>query len=288
MIILTDDGRLWIPDLGLNTIIEMQPGEGYYTFVSEDVAFSFSELGQFSRRDAKIAEFTEFVENKHGSATQVCNDIIILPEFTNIPLATGLPYAVLVRLSDELKAQNPSVIELYDTDLLVGKAVVSEDCLENTGITPIIAWQGSPEHQLPGFTTGHPITVKVLGSEGEILVDMITIKEKFGEGPYAEITLDGSALAAIPSEFVVGSAYPNPFNPTVTIPFALPRAGEVTITLFNLLGQQVFQTIRTYTAGQHRFDFDASNIGRELVSGMYFLRLQFEDQVHTQKVMLIK
>jgi len=126
-----------------------------------------------------------------------------------------------------------------------------------------------------------------LASDGEILASLTTVEEKFGEGAYAEITLDASS-PTVPSEFTIDAAYPNPFNPTLTIPFALPQAGEVSITLFNLLGQQVFQTIQTYTSGQHRFDFDASNIGRELVSGMYFLRLQFEDQLHAQKVMLLK
>ncbi len=43
IIILTDDGRLWIPELGINTIGEMVPREGYYTFVSEDVTFQYSD-----------------------------------------------------------------------------------------------------------------------------------------------------------------------------------------------------------------------------------------------------
>ena len=43
VIILTDDGRFWIPDMGVNMIDEMQPGEGYFAFVDEDVTFRFSE-----------------------------------------------------------------------------------------------------------------------------------------------------------------------------------------------------------------------------------------------------
>jgi len=42
-IVLSDDGRLWIPELGLNTLGEMQPGEGYYIFVNENVTFTFVE-----------------------------------------------------------------------------------------------------------------------------------------------------------------------------------------------------------------------------------------------------
>jgi len=128
-----------------------------------------------------------------------------------------------------------------------------------------------------------------LASDSEILASLTTVEEKFGEGAYAEIALDGSALAAaIPSEFVVGSAYPNPFNSTVTIPFTLPSEGEVQVAVFNVLGQKVFEKAQPGCAGQNVFTFNAAFTGGKLVSGLYFLQLQYLDQVRTLKLMLIR
>ena len=92
----------------------------------------------------------------------------------------------------------------------------------------------------------------------------------------------------LPVGFVLDKAYPNPFNAAVIIPFTLPESGEVTITLFNLLGQQVFRTNQLFTAGRKYFEFEASIQGENLVSGMYFLQVRFNDQERTQKVILLK
>ena len=119
----------------------------------------------------------------------------------------------------------------------------------------------------------------------------------FGEGPYAEITIDNGE-SALPVAFSVGNGYPNPFNPSVTVPFALPQAGEVTFALFNILGQRLFSHSQTYLAGRHDFLFDAAEAGGTgasgsgapagLVSGVYFLQVQFNGQVMTQKIVLLR
>lgn len=106
----------------------------------------------------------------------------------------------------------------------------------------------------------------------------------------------GRHAEKLPREFSVSNAYPNPFNPTVTIPFRLPQAGEVSFAVFSILGQQVFSRTQTCQAGMHSFVFDAvevgdipvSDNGHGLVSGVYFLQVQFNGQVNTQKIMLLR
>lgn len=82
--------------------------------------------------------------------------------------------------------------------------------------------------------------------------------------------------------------YPNPFNPSITVPFAVPATGDVTFAVYNVIGQQVFSQTRTFDAGNHRFLFDARQSGAELVSGVYFLQVQYNGQVEMQKVLLLK
>lgn len=79
--------------------------------------------------------------------------------------------------------------------------------------------------------------------------------------------------------------YPNPFNPTTRIDFALPQAGYATLKAFDATGREVATLINGWTsAGQHSIPFIAGDLG----SGVYFLRLQTGDTVEMRKVVLLK
>ncbi len=95
----------------------------------------------------------------------------------------------------------------------------------------------------------------------------------------------GSA-AAQPAEFSLGSAYPNPFNPTTSLNVALPVASDLRVVVYNSVGQQVAELASgMYSAGTHNLSFDGSN----LASGLYFVRAVVPGQLNAmQKVMLVK
>lgn len=75
-----------------------------------------------------------------------------------------------------------------------------------------------------------------------------------------------------PREFVLHQNYPNPFNPTTTIEFDLADAALVTLTVYNVLGQEVAVLIdhEEMDAGNNLAEFDAASFS----SGVYFYRLQ--------------
>ena len=79
--------------------------------------------------------------------------------------------------------------------------------------------------------------------------------------------------------------YPNPFNPRTTIRFSLPRSGEVSLKIFNLLGEEVATLVSgRVDAGTHAVQWDATG----LPSGVYFYRLQAGDFTETRKLVLVK
>jgi Peptidase family C25/Secretion system C-terminal sorting domain/Propeptide_C25 len=88
----------------------------------------------------------------------------------------------------------------------------------------------------------------------------------------------------LPESFEVGRAYPNPFNATVSIPFALPNAGEVTLALYNVLGQQVMARTIHSEAGYQTMTVD----GSALSSGVYLLSVDGFGTIQHQKLMLLK
>jgi hypothetical protein len=88
-----------------------------------------------------------------------------------------------------------------------------------------------------------------------------------------------------PVEFALDQNFPNPFNPTTTIRFALPEAGPVRLEVFTITGQRVALIVDEHRqAGWHTTEFDASRFA----SGIYLYRLQAGQQNHTRKLTLIK
>ena len=76
--------------------------------------------------------------------------------------------------------------------------------------------------------------------------------------------------SSIPTEFNLSQNYPNPFNPTTNIQFSIPEAGNYTLKVYNLLGQEVGTLVNgQINAGTHAATFDASN----LASGILYIQI---------------
>lgn len=89
----------------------------------------------------------------------------------------------------------------------------------------------------------------------------------------------------IPEDFALYQNYPNPFNPATTIKFALPEASQVTVTVYNQLGEQVEQlTGGILEAGYHEITWNAMNYA----SGVYFYRIEAGNFNDIKKMMLLK
>ncbi len=94
----------------------------------------------------------------------------------------------------------------------------------------------------------------------------------------------------LPTEFSLEQNYPNPFNPTTKIPYSLPRGSDVTLEVYNLLGQRVRTLIDGYRqAGAHIVEFDGNNDnGATVSSGVYFYRIKAGTFSVTRKMTLLK
>lgn len=94
----------------------------------------------------------------------------------------------------------------------------------------------------------------------------------------------------LPSEITLEQNYPNPFNPTTAIQFSLPVRSEVSLSIYNLLGQEV-KTLHTgeLPAGTHTRIWDGTNEANSgVASGIYFYRLTYDDQSTTKKMTLVR
>jgi parallel beta-helix repeat protein len=96
--------------------------------------------------------------------------------------------------------------------------------------------------------------------------------------------------ATLPEDVVLMKSYPNPFNPSATIEFSLPRDGRVSIEIFNIMGQRVKTLANaTYTAGMHSLVWNgADEIGRAVASGIYLAMLSGEEFRGSVKMTLLR
>lgn len=92
-----------------------------------------------------------------------------------------------------------------------------------------------------------------------------------------------------PEKYVLLQNYPNPFNPSTTIGFSIPQQSNVTIEIYNVVGELVSSLAnKTLEAGYHNVNFEAGN----LPSGTYVYQLKAVGQngtfVETKKMLLLK
>ncbi|MBN1781067.1 VCBS repeat-containing protein, partial [bacterium] len=112
-----------------------------------------------------------------------------------------------------------------------------------------------------------------------------TILELGLEGELAQ-----ASKPAVPESYDLSSCYPNPFNPSTEISYALPRESVVTIRVINALGQEVRMLLsEKQDAGTYRVRWDGLDLrGNAVPSGLYLCRMESDGFVQTQKMMLVR
>lgn len=102
-------------------------------------------------------------------------------------------------------------------------------------------------------------------------------------------TLDVKDKNGIPTEYSLNSNYPNPFNPSTTFRFATPKDGLVKFTVHDLLGRVIYSENRNLLAGNYSFTWHGQNqLDQQVVSGVYFLRMEAEGYSQTRKMLLLR
>ena len=106
-----------------------------------------------------------------------------------------------------------------------------------------------------------------------------------GSVHYTESVRVDAAGEKVPQNYLLEQNSPNPFNPTTTIRFGLPKDGFVSLKLYNVLGQVVRTLVEEQrVAGYYEVRLDASNLS----SGTYIYRLESGKFVSTKKLLLVR
>jgi hypothetical protein len=211
----------------------------------------------------------------------------------------GEDMTIAVSLEEFVEVKAYGLTVAFDAELLefVGTNVEDNILGESELSTPQVIARGEREVYVAAFGD--------VASQGDLSIDLIFRAKSEIEASYIEISSgalqDGSyglnqittpasvRIETRPDVYALQNNYPNPFNPETTIKYQLPEAGEVTLEIYNMLGQVVNTLVNDYqTAGRYVIQWDATNNnGQSLSSGVYFYRISAGEEFHSIKKMLL-
>ena len=194
---------------------------------------------------------------------------------------------------DEFTIENPLPVELVSfTAIVTNNQVllkwVTETEVNNYGFD-VERRVNKGKFEKIGFVEGHGnsnspkeysfVDINVTGGIYSYRLKQIDTDGKFEFSKVIEIDV------GTPIDYELSQNYPNPFNPSTTIRFSLAQSGNVKLTVYNLLGEQVAELVNGLKeGGVHTINFSAS----ELNSGIYFYKLESGDFLKVKKMSLVR
>lgn len=115
------------------------------------------------------------------------------------------------------------------------------------------------------------------------------IKQMDFDGSFEYYLLNGEVSVDVPLEFALNQNYPNPFNPTTKIEFVIPESSNITLKVYDVIGNEVVTLVNDFrTAGKHSIDFNSASVSGGVSSGIYYYKLDTGSFVQTRKMILLK
>jgi len=99
-----------------------------------------------------------------------------------------------------------------------------------------------------------------------------------------------TTVGVVPETFAVHQNYPNPFNPSTSVQIDLPELTQVSVMIYDAMGREVHTLVNEeFLPGYHTLSWGGTDrSGRQVASGIYFIRVSTPGNAKTIKAMLIR
>jgi hypothetical protein len=186
----------------------------------------------------------------------------IFGQLGSLSLIGKQEYVPAINEFDYIVQQNPNTEEAFYAEI----DILTTSLLADTGNT-----------QLGKLGKGRYL---VKGSSDYMNKLNTLMKKHFG------VEDKGNKENFIPMEYSLFQNYPNPFNPVTIIRYDIPKAGNVELKVYDILGREVMTLINNEKkeAGRYEVRFSAAN----LATGVYIYRIQTNNYVSAKKMLLIR
>ena len=278
-IVTNNAGDMYWPAYGVNSIGDMQPGEGYKIYATRPSTLTYPVPESLNLK----------ISDDDNAASQTKS--LTKPQRYKIALENTGSNAFLLLKTEGL--QDGDEVGIWNTDdILVGSGVVGNN------IAAITIWGrntmkdnsrfGARDNELLRLTLWsdnqeeeNPLRLKSLSCLTHGAMDEPVLRYEEGAVLIAGIRDPD----AVPERYALHQNYPNPFNPTTTIEYTIPRDEEVTLQVYNLLGQKIKTLVdEGQKAGTHRVVFKANTLS----SGVYFYRLIAGNYTEIKRMIVLR
>lgn len=212
-------------------------------------------------------------------------DIGDLVSIVNIIIGSDLARpAELAEASAEVR---DNMLFLNSTQALVGLEIIYTGNLNlNLPDHNVSSHKGADEtHQLVYSFDNTPLPTMITLGHGNLEYEILNIKVSTQSG--GVLTPD---IVSIPEAFALHDNYPNPFNPSTTVQYELPRTTDVKVTIFDLLGHAIWNYAEpAKQAGYYSLEWNGlNNSGESVASGVYLIAFSTPEFRAVQKAVLIR
>lgn len=299
-------GRIYLPDIGIDQIEELLPGQGYKIVVAQNATLTYPQNGSNAgpRIPAKLVN-----DRKSNSAqrrtvsTRFLSRLITGSPLVSAASKTGFRFGGYTPGNTAtLVLETPGELEGYligvrntESDV-VGEAVVEE----NMAVLSVSGLDVVDPPEVIGAESDEILELFILGVDGReidgyqfgTVLDVLSGSEEAVPVTYQRdaLWLADLELKAVSEEQpevaeIEVSNFPNPFNSVTTIAYSISEAVDVEVQVMDILGRIVATLVSgERESGAHRVDFDAS----ALASGLYFYRVRAGQSLHTGRMVVAR
>ncbi|MFA6455418.1 MAG: right-handed parallel beta-helix repeat-containing protein [Bacteroidota bacterium] len=205
-----------------------------------------------------VGNSNDGIQTGTDSYIQALNNIV----WNNTPLQLGgYVYSSNNFTSNPLFISNDSLYNLSNSSPCIGAGVTSALVFGATLNAPLFDYLNTPRPRAAGTKP----------DIGAVESDLSTDVEELSEN--------------IPTSFGLSQNFPNPFNPSTTIRYALPSSANVKLVIYDLLGREIATLVNEeQSAGWKEVQWNAMNVS----SGIYFYKLTAGTFIETKKMLMVK
>ena len=285
VLILSDDsGAYYVPAFGVNTMVDMCPGEAYGVFLNGTDGLDFQyPTGVMSSNHSNY-----FVED-YKSRTRTY-DVERTGE-SHLVLLTELSGEVSV--GDQLRA--------YANGKLVGSINIVPEHLNGTHPVDLVA-VGSIDLTefagpvLDGYIAGDMIELRLWSVNKSVELKVSSDLSDAQYGNAMELSTGTASVlneGAIVTSLSLTQNYPNPFNPSTTISYNVDVSGMVTLKVYDVMGRLVRTLVDGYKISGYESGYSVvwdgkDQQGQQVSAGLYIYSLQTPSGIKTKKMVLMK
>ncbi|KAA3611038.1 MAG: T9SS C-terminal target domain-containing protein [Calditrichaeota bacterium] len=248
--------------------------QGNVTFTNGDSLIFYTPALNFNGADS----FYYHISDGNGGSDSAKVVITVSPVNDAPQRIALIPDAIIAENSMDVFHVT---INDYFSDVDANDSFLSEISISSNGNVNGVVSADSLFLSSSNFSGFDTLLVSVADDSGSVVMDTFVVEVE---------KATGLEDLNIPVKFSLKQNYPNPFNPTTLIVYSIPKSSDVSLVVYDILGQEVVSLVnKNQKVGTHQVVWNGrDNSNNPVSSGMYFYKIKADNFEQSKKMVLMK